>query len=196
MDSACSKEYYDDHGEENTDSSPMGSEERQEEVCFSDTGATKGDRPECSTSTMGSIYIVETKDKRLIKFGYTSRLTMRLAQVEYMAKVKLNTSVRLIGFFPGTHATEAIVHRRFSECRYYGDWYRREAVLRKLSLEPILPPLLASGERPPQRSTGFGPTPAASALAARRMVKMTPAQRQAVAKNAAETRWSKRKKKA
>lgn len=196
MDNAYSKEYNMSDGEKQADGKGMGSQERQEKSSVVDAGTSEGDRPKSSAHALGSVYILETEDGSLVKFGYAHRLTMRLTQVEYWARANLRTHVRLIGFFPGTHQTETMLHREFSDCRVYGDWYDRDAVLSRFLIKPVIPPKLKPGDRciykEPIKSQL---NPAAVALSARRMVKISPKRRKEIAANASRVRWGMKKEK-
>lgn len=78
---------------------------------------------------IGSVYILETEDKTLLKIGYSTRLLMRLRELAKHILGEFHAGVRLIGFFPATRAVETELHRRFAAHRIHGDWYRREPVL-------------------------------------------------------------------
>jgi hypothetical protein len=82
---------------------------------------------------LGSIYILETDDKALVKIGFTTRLTMRLETHRAFAKNKLGVGIRLLGFFPATMAIENALHRAFSPCRVGSEWYDRDAVFRQVA---------------------------------------------------------------
>lgn len=101
--------------------------------------------------TIGSVYILESEDKTLLKIGYSTRLFMRLKQLAKHVFAEFHAGVRIIGFFPGTRAVESELHRRFAEYRVHGDWYKREPVLRALPnvLVPIFRPFPMASDLAP-----------------------------------------------
>lgn len=130
---------------------------------------------------LGTIYILETEDKTLIKIGYSTRLTMRLEQHRRLVESQMACSVRLIGFFPGTLQLEAAIHRMFAEHRIHTEWYDRTAVLQAVQMLGRRRIRIPSPKYTASISTDMN---------ARRNEVLSPERRKAIARKAAVTRWA------
>lgn len=178
MDAYVSYDGEQDDQEKEPGSTGAGGDAQQE----TDAGTAEGNRPESSPGPVGTIYILETQDQKLIKIGFTTRLSMRLAQHALFIR-KTGGEVRMIGFFPGTIFTEGRLHHYFADCRYKNEWYHREPALARLARLFDKPLAIAERELPAKSLN-----PAAVALGKRsakgRMSKLTPEQRSAIARKA------------
>lgn len=148
-------------------------------------GHSRLERTESWTSeTIGTIYILETKNRRLVKIGYTRRaLSMRLQQHQYFIQ-KMGGDLRIIGFFPGTRRTETRLHQLFADCRFRTEWYHHEPALTKLASlfdEPMI-------EQMPLQEPNEA-AQVAQAMVAMRNQKLSPERRKEIAFKAAQTRW-------
>jgi hypothetical protein len=164
-----------------------------------DTGREKADPVDGRQGALGSVYILETDDKTLIKVGFTTRLTMRLEQHRAFARRELKCGVRLIGFFPATIRVESAIHRAFAHCRVSSEWYDRAAVLEHIAhfglpespsheVEDSSPAAVALGRKRAALMTEEERRKAGQA----RMKQMTKAERKALAETAANARWGKK----
>jgi Meiotically up-regulated gene 113 len=168
----------------------------------------------------GFVYFIETTDGAFVKIGYSRAPQTRLSQLGTLRPG--NFAIRIIGYLPGTRRTESWLHAKFAEDRDSGEWFRSNDQLRAFIaavglIEPRLIHPRPRKRRPPKVRIPLvvvdqhdapveakvpGTTlpekrdqnPAIGAeMVARRYAKMTPEERTAAARNAAQKRWAKEK---
>jgi Meiotically Up-regulated Gene 113 (MUG113) protein len=129
---------------------------------------------------IGSVYILQTTDERYVKIGFSTRIALRFSEIASTTFAADHGGIALIGFFPGSHETEALLHQRFAGYRAHGDWYDR-AILEHFT-GPIFPAIgnLSRVQKTSLQVIQMG-NPAA-ALALQRFHKLTPERRHEIAK--------------
>lgn len=71
----------------------------------------------------GSIYFIVTGEDAAMKIGFTKGdPTIRIAALQ----TGCPTEIELLGYLPGSLHDERALHRRCSESRIRGEWYRIE----------------------------------------------------------------------
>lgn len=138
-------------------------------------------------SDLGTVYILETGDERYIKIGFTTRLALRLQEIQCTMFAHEHGGILVIGFFPASHAVEVQLHRQFDRWRFHGDWYERGPVLEQFAF-PLLPAVDLPVKCRFMTSTEFQ-----SAGGKARAAQMTAEERTAIARKAGAARWAKRK---
>jgi hypothetical protein len=141
----------DTNGEEKR---PTDANSRNGEACFFNDGQTRcygasqkvdseTQATDCTRSrpdALGQIYFIETADEAYVKIGYSKRVVARLSDLGTLRPG--NFALRLIGSFPGSHATEKWLHEKFASDRDGGEWFRSSPALRDfISVIGLLPPI-------------------------------------------------------
>jgi hypothetical protein len=154
-----------------------------------DGQTAEGNSAEGSRETVGVqgyIYFFETEDSQYVKIGYASKVSRRMAQISTLVPM------RMIGYFPGSYATESWLHQKFAGDWHTGEWFRSSSELREFV--QMMGLLTVPPEPDPPREIRYKPqptgepNPAAVALAARRMKTMTAEERSEVGRKGGKAR--------
>ncbi len=97
-----------------------GEERRSEERGSEALGEGEEDRRE-----KGCVYFIETADGGFVKIGYSIHVPRRFDEIGVLLP-----GLRLIGYMPGTMATERWLHGKFAALRERGEWFRHTEDLR------------------------------------------------------------------
>jgi T5orf172 domain len=73
----------------------------------------------------GFVYFLETHDGQFVKIGFSNSVARRFARIS-----PLMPGLRVLGYMPGTRATEMWLHGRFAAHRERGEWFRTSDELR------------------------------------------------------------------
>jgi len=149
-------------------------------------------------SDTGYVYFIETKCGRFVKIGYSVDPYRRMGELGTLRPSVFD--VHVLGYIPGTPATERWLHRMFEADRDNGEWFRLSARLEfYINVVGLVTPDLHAAEATsaattqptpdhrPQKMSSLG----AQELAACRMTKISPARRKEIGRNAATARWAK-----
>jgi hypothetical protein len=163
-----------------------GGHEEQEAVTSSPEGdRIRGGEEAVGRSGQGCVYFLTTPNEQFMKIGYSVNVRARCQVLQKRSDSLFGTPARLIGFIPGTMATESWLHGKFSQYRYDGDWYRFAPAIRTFIHAVGLLPLKDSAM-----------TEAAKAMGSRggkaRAKSLTKARRKEIASVAAKKRWKTR----
>ena len=160
----------------------------------------------------GCVYFIETHDGAFVKIGYSIHVPRRFDEIGVMLP-----GLRLIGYMPGTMATERWLHAKFAAHRERGEWFRHnEDVSRFIANLGLIPPpepkpvpepepmetkrTLKKPTEKPTENAGImddekkRKDPGAVSMAKRRAASLTPERRSEIAAKAAATRWGTKKK--
>ena len=73
----------------------------------------------------GFIYLIENTDTGNVKIGFSANPEKRLKELQSIS----GCSLRIIGTKKGTQAREKELHRKFSQYRIRGEWFKPEQVI-------------------------------------------------------------------
>jgi hypothetical protein len=141
----------------------------------------------------GFVYFIENQESSLIKIGFSTDVDGRLKTLRTAAP-----NLRLIGFIPGTVATESWLHRKFATSRVDREWFAAgdlRCFIESVGVMTPIPPTLApaeslkSDDRPEKNA-------AAQALVKLRNKKLSPERRAQIASAGGLGKAAKRKGKA
>jgi hypothetical protein len=105
----------------------------------------KTDSEEGLSGKMGCVYFCETHDGQFVKIGYSTSLRSRFGQIERTLRP---SPIRLLGYIPGSRATELWIHQRFAQHRERGEWFRYGADIREFI---VFMRLLQLGPKPARK---------------------------------------------
>jgi hypothetical protein len=89
-----------------------------------------------------TVYLVVALDSGLVKIGVAGNVARRLRELRREVG-----AARLVALFPGTRADERALHRRFSELRVHGEWFRDDPAIRQAFAEALTSRLGPSVQR-------------------------------------------------
>jgi hypothetical protein len=115
--------------EKTDDGSGIRGEGRSGESVEAFSESARGDSEKSGAEEMGGyIYFVETEDGKYIKIGYSAQLVTRMSRLETLRPAVFK--LRVLGYMPGSKATEKWLHNKFAGDRDNGEWFRDSSALR------------------------------------------------------------------
>jgi hypothetical protein len=140
-------------------------------------------RREIRRQEAGCVYFIETHDRAFVKIGFSTYMYARLNTIKCNCP-----GARLIGYMPGTRATEESLHLKFAAVRGDGEWFTNteelRAFIQTLELTTTLNPPKSRGPRTSEERT---------AIAIKINANRTPEERRACTENAREAMAGKRR---
>jgi len=135
----------------------------------------------------GFVYFFETEDSQYVKIGFSVNVNSRMGQMKTLVPM------RLLGYFPGSMATEKWLHEKFAGDRHMGEWFRSSVGLRNfiaaLSLITSVPESEMQSRVHVVTKVGPSGHRAAMEMVRRRLKKLSPERRKEIAAAAAAARW-------
>src|ERR1051325_9880240 len=80
----------------------------------------------------GCVCFAETRDREFVRIGFSPSVVRRVSDLGPLglAQLKQTAQPKLLGYIPGTTATERWLHDKFSADRQIKKWFRASANLR------------------------------------------------------------------
>jgi len=150
------------------------------------------EREEEDGAVKGGIYFFLTEDERFVKIGYSISIMRRLAQIRTIGPGTRN--IRLLGYLPGTRATEEWLHGKFATARDAGEWFHYTDEIRAFAttLLPVVPVRKVPKRKPKIQTHKYVTKDKdAVALVAKRWENSSQEERTEVGQMLSKARWAK-----